>query len=64
MNANIFKEETTNASIDSNQFFFLHKIGYSRSCLASVYFNNRQSLKPNEIETVTFSLSATSLMRI
>ncbi len=62
MNANIFKEETTNASIDSNQFFFLRKFGYSRSCLASVYFNNRQSLKLNEIEIVTLSLSQLLLL--
>ncbi len=62
MKANIFKEVTTNASIDSNQFFFLHKIGYSRSCLASVYFNNRQSLKPNKIEIVILSLSFSQLL--
>ena len=57
------KMKQRNASIDSNQSL-LHKIGCSRSYLASVYFNNRQSLKPNEIETVTLSLLATSLMRI
>ena len=52
-----FKAQTTNASIDSKSIIFLQKIGYSRSCVVSVYFNNRQSLEPNEIETGTVSLS-------
>lgn len=70
MNANIF-QSTNNERIDRfKSIIFLQKIGYSRSCAVSVYFNNRQSLEPNEIETGTVllslsvSLSATPLMRI
>ena len=57
------KKKQRNASSDSNQFFLLLKIRYSRSCLASVYFNNRQSLKAKRNSNSHF-LSAHSLMRI
>ncbi|CAF4205051.1 unnamed protein product [Adineta steineri] len=63
MNANIFKKETTNASIDSNQFFFLHKIGYSRSCLASLnYHPNTTNYKTEKV--LQPSLSNISILHV
>lgn len=58
MNANIFQSTNNERIIDRfKSIIFLQKIGYSRSCAVSVYFNNRQSLEPNEIETGTVLLS-------
>ena len=52
-----FKAQTTKRIDRFKSIIFLQKIGYSRSCVVSVYFNNRQSLEPNEIETGTVLLS-------